>query len=622
MERRSVYWAGCVPIILGVADVGLGQIAALNYGSTNWSGYYADAPLGDQFTDVQSTFVVPTLKASSSGTTYSSCWVGIDGGPGGSGDTVEQCGIFSEITSGGSSQYYAWWEFAPASLVEISTMTVHPGDTITAEVTYEPSESSTGDYAYLFDLHDLTDGGSFDQAEDTSSNDPRITAEWIDEAPTINSKQSTMANFGTATFYNDVAALNGGSDQTVGSLDNGYIEYGTESGSTFTPVVFPSPLNTAGNTFNLTYGTSTESFTWDNAGGPSPGDGKTWDIGNNNNWNNGTDATFYSDGSNVTFNDTNNGHYAVTLNTTVAPGSVTVNSSGNYTISGSGTIGGGGSLSKLGAGTLWLSTANTYTGGTYVSAGTLVIDPTSSTTSALPKGALTISGGKVQLAADVTEGSQSSNVPSTAPISNVNITSLSISGSGTLDITDNHIVVDYSGTDPIASIAAWIANGYAGGTWTGTGIASSTAAANASSYGIGYADAADAGNPAGLSAGQIEIMYTLLGDANLDGKVNGTDFNLLATNFNQSVTDGWDEGDFNYDGKVNGEDFNLLAVNFNQTASQSADSAADLAALNAFAEANSINLVTLNVPEPTSAAILIVAGSALLRRRRSSRQAG
>ena len=83
---------------------------------------------------------------------------------------------------------------------------------------------------------------------------------------------------------------------------------------------------------------------------------------------------------------------------------------------------------------------------------------------------------------------------------------------------------------------------------------------NSGSYGIGYADSADPGNPAGLASGQIEVMYTLLGDANLDGKVNGTDFNLMATNFNQAVTDGWDKGDFNYDGKVNGSDFVLLAT--------------------------------------------------------------
>ena len=163
--------------------------------------------------------------------------------------------------------------------------------------------------------------------------------------------------------------------------------------------------------------------------------------------------------------------------------------------------------------------------------------------------------------------------PITAPASNVNITSLSISGTGTLDIGNNHIIINYSGTDPIAiHRRVDCRRRYGGGTtvtWTGTGITSSDAAINPS-YGIGYADAADAGNPAGLASGQIEVMYTLLGDANLDGKVNGTDFNLMAANFNQAVTDGWDKGDFNYDGKVNGSDFVLLADNFNQFASQSA----------------------------------------------------
>jgi len=111
-------------------------------------------------------------------------------------------------------------------------------------------------------------------------------------------------------------------------------------------------------------------------------------------------------------------------------------------------------------------------------------------------------------------------------------------------------------------------------------------------------------------------MYTLLGDANLDGKVNGIDFNLMATNFNQAVTDGWDKGDFNYDGKVNGIDFNLLASNFNQLASQSADSSADLAAVDAFAAANGISLTS--VPEPASIGLLLASSLGLLSRRKRS----
>jgi hypothetical protein len=144
------------------------------------------------------------------------------------------------------------------------------------------------------------------------------------------------------------------------------------------------------------------------------------------------------------------------------------------------------------------------------------------------------------------------------------VTGLNINPGGSLDLADNKMLINYgSGTDPIASIAAWIASGYAGGSWNGTGIMSTTAQSNSASYGLGYADAADPGNPANLASGTIEIMYTLLGDANLDGKVNGTDFNILASNFNTGG-DSWDQGCFTYDRKVNGTDFNLLAANFNQ----------------------------------------------------------
>jgi len=133
-----------------------------------------------------------------------------------------------------------------------------------------------------------------------------------------------------------------------------------------------------------------------------------------------------------------------------------------------------------------------------------------------------------------------------------------------LDVANNEVLINYgAGPDPIGSIAAAIISGYNNGTWNGNGIISSTAQSTVASYGLGYADAADPGNPANLASGQIEILYTLLGDANLDGKVNGSDFNILSANFNTGG-DSWDQGDFNYDGKVNGSDFNILSANFNQ----------------------------------------------------------
>src|SRR5208283_3877185 len=121
-------------------------------------------------------------------------------------------------------------------------------------------------------------------------------------------------------------------------------------------------------------------------------------------------------------------------------------------------------------------------------------------------------------------------------------------------------------------------------------------------YGLGYADSADAGNPAGLASGTIEVKYTLLGDANLDGVVNAVDFGILAANFNKGVT-GWDKGDFNYDNVVNAVDFGELAANFNKGATGTSIGvpAYEDPQILAFAAAN--NLLA-DVPEPASVGLL------------------
>ncbi len=97
-------------------------------------------------------------------------------------------------------------------------LTVHPGDTMNAEITYEASQSSTGNYAYYIDLSDRTTGKSYSNTLFTSNNDARSSAEWIAEAPSSGNQILPLANFGSVTFSNDVAALNGGSDVALGSL--------------------------------------------------------------------------------------------------------------------------------------------------------------------------------------------------------------------------------------------------------------------------------------------------------------------------------------------------------------------------------------------------------------------
>ena len=65
---------------------------------------------------------------------------------------------------------------------------------------------------------------------------------------------------------------------------------------------------------------------------------------------------------------------------------------------------------------------------------------------------------------------------------------------------------------------------------------------------------------------QLQDISQIAGDANGDGKVDGSDVTILAGNWQKGVSDGlvatWEEGDFNGDGKVDGSDVTILAGNW------------------------------------------------------------
>jgi autotransporter-associated beta strand protein len=273
--------------------------------------------------------------------------------------------------------------------------------------------------------------------------------------------------------------------------------------------------------------------------------------------------------------------------------------SGNINVGGA--ISGGFSVTVLGGHTVTLSSANSYSGGTTVTAGTLV----AGVHGALPAASnVSITAGTLQLATNT--GSET-------------LSGLSIAAGGSFDLTNNHIILTYAnGTQAAtdATIRGYLQNGYDGGAWIGTsgaapggGIDSSVVSAH---YGIGYADGAD-GIVVGLSSGQIEIKYTLLGDADLDGVVTGSDFTALVGNLGKSVT-AWDKGDFFYSGTVTGSDFTALVGNLGKSAS-GADvviPAADYAAIDAFAAANGL---MADVPEPASVGLIVLACLGSLGRR-------
>src|SRR5207237_3197293 len=56
------------------------------------------------------------------------------------------------------------------------------------------------------------------------------------------------------------------------------------------------------------------------------------------------------------------------------------------------------------------------------------------------------------------------------------------------------------------------------------------------------------------------VMYTYGGDANLDGKIDISDYGRIDFNVPLGVS-GWFNGDFNYDGKIDISDYGIIDFN-------------------------------------------------------------
>jgi hypothetical protein len=150
------------------------------------------------------------------------------------------------------------------------------------------------------------------------------------------------------------------------------------------------------------------------------------------------------------------------------------------------------------------------------------------------------------------------------------VTSLDITGTGTLNLNDNSLILDYASTSPIATVQSLLRRGYNGGAWNGDGIM--TSLGNASTFAPGFAEASDVA-PGGSFNGQpvdrtaVVVRFTRYGDANLDARVDFNDLLEMAQNFGSdvsAVTGGsWRHADFTYDGVADFNDLVKLAQNYN-----------------------------------------------------------
>jgi hypothetical protein len=279
---------------------------------------------------------------------------------------------------------------------------------------------------------------------------------------------------------------------------------------------------------------------------------------------------------------------------TVSPESSSLSIAGELNASGE-------KLTKIGPGTLTVN--NIRAAGLTMNGGTLAIAPNGTAAGVSMVGALTIAGGGTPRAK--------------------------------LDLANNSVVIDYTGTSPAATVRQQILAGRGGSglgaAWTGQGITSSVAATanatDAESRSVGFAENATMplgalttfrGQPVDNTS--LLIAFTRTGDANLDGIVNDDDVTIVGATYAPSVQQpAWALGDFDYNGFIDDDDVTLLGAFYDPSAAPLTAPSADVATgVSAVPEPASIILVVLGMAVATIPTAFDCAWRRLLYLRRAS----
>jgi autotransporter-associated beta strand protein len=361
----------------------------------------------------------------------------------------------------------------------------------------------------------------------------------------------------------------------------------------------------------------------------------------------------------------------------VSAGGARVNTNGrNVTVNSAlthdaGLAGVDGGLVKSGAGTLRLAGANTYTGGTTVSAGTLHADTPGSLPEYATAGRVTLATGTtlavsaggagewtagdiatvrstVAFPAGSALGVDTTNAATPFAYNQVlsgpvGLTKLGggslvlggantytgptvVNGTGSLVLTSaafepvltgaggavvnsGRLVFDYAGTtSPLAQVAAALDASYDASTFTDPNQRIRTTNAIEANHGLGYVD----------DGALLAVAYTWYGDANVDGTVNADDYALVDRGAARGLAH-WFNGDFNYDGVVSSADYLRIDTSYG-ILNPGVLSPSFLAARSAEFGSEYVSQLVAAVPEPTGVGLLVSVGAAgALGRRRNRR---
>ena len=205
------------------------------YDLTNWSGYMET---NGTFTGVSGSWDATNPTGNGSSESADATWIGVGGVT--TSDLI-QIGTLNNVSPSGQVTSEAFYEMLPAASIDITSITINPGDFISASI------SEAGTDQFNLTITDNTDSQTFtDTVAYTSSNS---SAEWIQEDPSSGfHRLIPLDNFGSVAFSDGYDIINGVSKDI---LNSGPSLINMVSGSD-APVATTSSLGSDGASFSIT----------------------------------------------------------------------------------------------------------------------------------------------------------------------------------------------------------------------------------------------------------------------------------------------------------------------------------------------------------------------------------